>query len=405
MGIALALAGQAAANQAFFALYFLINYLPTITAPLVASAVGSGNEQEAQERVCQSIFLSTLLGSLATIVLVGFPKFGLSAVLPPDAPARIWATPYLRWRGVGMVATLVSATGFAAYRGLQNTMTPLKVSLAVNVLNLVLDPLLMFTAGMGYVGAAAATAVSEVASGITYLRLLKRKGLIRLRMLWQPPPLQSMLPLIQGGTSMMGRQLAINVGIVSAARRAQAMDPSGVAAAAYGIAMQMYSVGVVIHVAMQFTAAGLVPNTLAKSGASEARNVADRLFVWGTMVGLLLGVSQYMLLPSLVPVFSTLPNVRQAVKAPGLMVALLHVVNGFLFVGEGTLLGLGCYRDLMLINAGGVAAMVASLAFTPLGHRLDGILLSIVLSNSLQAISVIVHYLRIGALANRPNKC
>ena len=62
MGIALALAGQAAANQAFFTLYFLINYIPTMTAPLVAAAVGSGEKDEAQARVCESLFLSNMLG-------------------------------------------------------------------------------------------------------------------------------------------------------------------------------------------------------------------------------------------------------------------------------------------------------------------------------------------------------
>src|SRR3569832_65860 len=87
MGFALALAGQAAANQAFFTLFFLINYLPTITAPLVASAVGSGNQEEAQKRVSESLFLSNVLGLMGTILLVGFPRKSLGLVLSPDALA------------------------------------------------------------------------------------------------------------------------------------------------------------------------------------------------------------------------------------------------------------------------------------------------------------------------------
>ena len=41
-------------------------------------------------------------------------------------------------------------------------MTPLKVSIASNALNLVLDPILIFSAKMGVAGAALATAISEV---------------------------------------------------------------------------------------------------------------------------------------------------------------------------------------------------------------------------------------------------
>jgi len=48
---------------------------------------------------------------------------------------------------LGMIPALFSATGFAAYRGLLNTVTPMKVSLTANLLNLVLDPLCIFGLG------------------------------------------------------------------------------------------------------------------------------------------------------------------------------------------------------------------------------------------------------------------
>jgi Na+-driven multidrug efflux pump len=227
MGNALALAGQTAANQAFFTIFFLVTYLPTITAPLVAAAVGSGNQEEARNRVCESIFLSNLLGGLGTILLVGFPATVLSMILPKGAPALEYATPYLSFRALSMIPALFSATGFATFRGMLDTVTPLKVSLATNLLNLVLDPILIFASPMGFVGAALATALSEAASGLTYLRLLLRRKLVTPSLLLRPPSLKSLIPLLQGGASMLGRQLAINVGLISAARRAQSMDPTG----------------------------------------------------------------------------------------------------------------------------------------------------------------------------------
>jgi putative MATE family efflux protein len=403
MGNALALAGQAAANQVFFTIFFLVNYLPTITAPLVAAAVGSGNDEEARQRVCESIFLSNLLGALGTLLLVGFPATALGMILPKGAPALEYATPYLALRALSMVPALFSATGFATFRGLLDTVTPLKVSLGTNLLNLVLDPLLIFASPLGFVGAALATAISEAASGLTYLRLLLKRNLVTPALILRPPSWKSLRPLLQGGASMLGRQLALNIGLVSAARRAQSMDPTGVSAAAYGIVMQMYSVGIVVHVAMQGTCAALVPSTLARSGKDEARRVADRIFIWGSIVGVLLGLTQFLALPFLVPVFSTLPEVQEAVRAPALLASILHVINGPVFAGEGALLGLGCYRDLMLITAAGIATMVACLT-SPLGKRLDGILLSLMAFCSLQAVAVVVHYLKIGPLAVRWQK-
>lgn len=153
-----------------------------------------------------------------------------------------------------MIPALFSATGFAAYRGLLNTVTPLKVSLVTNLLNLLVDPIFIFGqmgksaivgigTGLGAAGAAAATSLSELTSSIIYLRLLIRRKLVPWSKLFQPPSLTSLLPLIKGGAAM----LTLNLAFVTAARRAQAMDPSGVSAAAYGIVMQIYSLGVVAH--------------------------------------------------------------------------------------------------------------------------------------------------------------
>lgn len=152
---------------------------------------------------------------------------GLSMILSRDATALAYAVPYLRIRSISMVATLISATGFAAYRGLLSSVTPLKVSLAANLINIALHPLQMFGSNLGFTGAAWATVLAEIASGATYLRLLLRRRLVTLRLLALPPSLSSLIPLLKGGTSLLLRQLALNVGFIAATRRAQAIDPTG----------------------------------------------------------------------------------------------------------------------------------------------------------------------------------
>lgn len=400
MGVALALAGQAAANQAFFTLFFLIAFLPNITAPLVATAVGSNDLEAAQSRVCEAAFLSNLLGGLGTIFLVGFPNQALKLVLANDAPALQYAIPYLRLRALSLVPSLLSATGFATYRGLLNTVTPLKVSLITNAVNLIIDPILIFSMKLGAAGAALATAGSEILGGAIYLKLLLRRKLINWIGLFKPLSMKSLLPLLQGGAAMLARQLALNVMFLNAARRAQAMDPTGVAAAAYGITMQIYSVGVVVHLGMQSTAAALVPSALASGSVSSARSVADRIFLWGSLTGCVLAVTQLIALPFLVPLFTTLPEVQQAIKGPALISSFIHLVNGPVFAGEGAMLGLGKFKALAAVTAIGGAVMVGCLA-SPLGKRLDGILLSLAAFCAYQSVAVLFYHLRIGPLRRR----
>eukprot|EP00594_Rhizosolenia_setigera_P011058 CAMPEP_0178968670 /NCGR_PEP_ID=MMETSP0789-20121207/18397_1 /TAXON_ID=3005 /ORGANISM="Rhizosolenia setigera, Strain CCMP 1694" /LENGTH=472 /DNA_ID=CAMNT_0020654653 /DNA_START=271 /DNA_END=1689 /DNA_ORIENTATION=+ len=398
LGSALALAGQAAANQTFFTLYFLIAFIPTITAPLVASAVAAKDTESAQSRVCEAVFLSNIFGALGTIIMTGFPYLALKLVLSPDAPAMEYAAPYLRLRALSLVPTLFSSTGFAAYRGLLNTVTPLKVSLTTNTVNLITDPLCIFVGKLGAAGAAIATAGSEFLSGLIYLKLLLRRKLINWKRLVTPPSFKSLLPLLKSGLAMLARQFVLNTAFLVAARRSQAMDPTGVSAAAYGITMQIYSLGVVVHLAIQSTAATLVPSAMASDSISSARSVADRIFIWGSIIGLMLSIGSLTLTPLLVPFFSPLPEVREAIKMPALISSFIHLVNGLVFAGEGCMLGFGAYRALALITAIGVAIMVGCISIPFIGGRLDGILLSLAAFNTFQGLAVLFYHLRIGPL-------
>jgi Na+-driven multidrug efflux pump len=265
----------------------------------------------------------------------------------------------------------------------------------------VLDPLLIFYTPFTVVGAAVATAFTEFFSGTVYLKLLARRKLASVRQILRPPSWTALAPLILGGATMLGRQAALNIAFICAGRRAQSLDPTGVAAAAYGIVMQLYFVGIVVHVAMQQTAAALVPATRAQSGDDAARTVGDRLFVWNGIVGLSLGITQLVLLPWLIPMFSTDARIQDAARVPALLSALMLVLNGPVFAGEGIMLGLRCFRDLMLLTSAGVAVMIAGLS-TPLAKKsINGIFVSIIAFTVSQATAVTWHYLKIGPLAVR----
>lgn len=406
LGIALALAGQAAANQAFFSLFFLVSFLPTITAPRVATAVGSGNMDDAKEKVCEGIFLSNVLGLIGTIMLVGFPKQSLTwTVLSSDAPAMSYAIPYLRFRALSMIPALISSTGFAAYRGLLNTVTPLKVSLVTNLLNLIADPLLIFGLpgglfrGMGFAGAALATAGAETVSGFIYLKLLIRKKLVDFKNIFKVPTKESLKSLLQSGSAMLAFQMTINAAFLTAARRVQALDPSGVGAAAYGIVMQIYSVGVVCHLGVKATAATLVPSERSKNGDLAARKMADKIFLHGSILGLFLGLLQMAIIPYFVPIFTTIPAVQEAIKIPAFISSFIQFVNGPLFAGEGVMVGLQTFKALTLCTMLGASIMIASI-LSPIGNSLNGIFLSLAAFNSVQAIAMVLHHLKKGPLSN-----
>ena len=141
------------------------------------------------------------------------------------------------------------------------------------------------------------------------------------------------------------------------------------------------------------------------SGAGDAARLADRCLAWGLYVGAALGALQVAALP-LIRLFSPLPAVVDAATTPALLMALAQPVNGVAFVAEGVLLGLGRFGFLAAQTALGACAMLVGLRVADAKHAgLAGVVAAIFAFNLVQAVSALLHHLRLGPLAGRAADC
>ena len=218
MGDALALAGLSAANQVFSSAFWIISFLPSVVTPLIAKAAAAGDKEKLQDQVCEAMWLGTLVGLFGTVMLLAQPNLVLKTVLQPGAPALEHAVPYLKYRTISFLPALLSTIGFATYRGKLDTVTPLKISVSAQLLNVILDPILIFKvkggtastlrhisphptphrtapnrtaprpsglsparplfllqAKLGVAGAAAATAAAQIVESVIYMNLLLKQ--------------------------------------------------------------------------------------------------------------------------------------------------------------------------------------------------------------------------------------
>ncbi|KAH8057398.1 hypothetical protein JL721_9778 [Aureococcus anophagefferens] len=347
-----ALAALGAANQVFSSVFFIVSFIPSVVTPLVAAAHASGDEALEKRRVGDALWVSCAVGLFASVMLGLFPGEALKSVLPAgtDLATRAQAQNYLGTRALAMLPAMLGFVGFATFRGILDVVTPLRVSLVTQSLNLILDPILIFGAKLGVTGAALATAASEVASAAIYLTLLARRGVFTVgdgaRSLWdrvKPPSPASLAPLFVGGLGVLSRSIAMNTAFICVTRATQALDPTGEAAAAHTIAMQTWQLGGVVLFALSSVAAMLVPSTLNApvdkgGGKVGAKLVADRMLGWGLAAGLLLAGCQLLALP-LLNVFTPVESIREAARAPAMIGALLQLINGVTFVAEGVMQG------------------------------------------------------------------
>ena len=205
---------------------------------------------------------------MGTLLLTLNTNSVLSSVLPHVAQATIkseYAYPYLKIRGYTFMAAIISTIGFSAFRGTMDVVTPLKIAIFSNLVNLILDPILMFTCNMGIGGAALATCIAELVSCVSYIYLLIRKQLINVQTILKPPKFNDLKPLISNGLTVQLRAIAMNFAFLAVTRRTQSLDSSGISAAAHSISLQVWQLTGFVLLALSTVAAILVPNELSKA--------------------------------------------------------------------------------------------------------------------------------------------
>lgn len=408
MSNALAVAGQSAANQVFSSAFWVVSVLPSVTATLVSKANASGNHEDLQDAISQALIVGVGISLLGSALMLRYPEKILSSVLKEGAPALQYARPYLFIRSFAFLPSLISLIGFSAFRGTLDTSTPLKISATSNMFNAILDPILMFTLGLGVPGAALATLGAEIisASGFFYL-MLKRK-MIRWSKLFRLPRWDQLKPLLEGGAALQLRNVALNLTFLAVARVTQSLDDTGVAAAAHALAIQVFQLGGVVLLALSVVAQTVVPNELVEKvdaltgkqtgGKRAAKNVVNRLMSWGFVLGVSLGSLQLLMLP-LLQKSSPLEEVRKAAVIPSILASVYQIMNGLVFIGEGVMVGCGNFLQLSMSTVVATTAALISLNTLPKMFGLTGVWMSFGVFNTFRLAGVWLHQTKTGPLS------
>ena len=437
MGNALAVAGQAAANQVFNSAFWITSFLPAVTATLIAKEKAKGNEEGVQDSVCQALFVGVFIALATSALCFAKPDYVLSSVLSKDAPAMAYARPYLLIRAFAFVPSLISLVGFSAFRGVLDTVTPVKISLFANLFNAVLDPILIFNAGMGVTGAALATLAAELISCVMYLVLMRKRKMLSFRKLFMLPAWAKLEPLIRGGAALQLRNVALNVTFLAVARVTQGIDKSGVAAAAHAMAIQgkryidthyyvwyplvqngrsfshphvfkVFQLGGIVLLALSTVAQTVVPSDMVErvdktlkrriGGKKYAKWTVDRLMSWGLLLGIGLGSLQLILLP-VIQQSTPLQSVREASRNPAILGSIYQIINGMVFIGEGVMVGSGSFLQLSLSTVIATDGCLWALRVFPPIYGLTGVWMGFGVFNMLRLGGVFLHQRINGPLA------
>lgn len=183
-------------------------------APRASIFMGQGDQESAERTMGNCMTLLLFLAAVLTAALLIFqrPILLTFGALPETLP---YALEYMNIYAIGTVFVQL-ALGMNAFITAQGfSRTSMLTVLIGAVLNIGLDPLFMFTFGMGVKGAALATILSQAVSAAWVIWFLcGKRTVLRLRLRCMAPRPKLLLPCLALGVSpfiMQATEAAINV--------------------------------------------------------------------------------------------------------------------------------------------------------------------------------------------------
>ncbi|CAI5946598.1 unnamed protein product [Closterium sp. NIES-65] len=253
------------------------------------------------------------------------------AFRPPvyTSPMRGPALHYLSLRALGAPAVVLALATQGVFRGFKDTRTPLIAQVGGNIVNIALDPLLMFACGLGVSGAAFATVTAQYSIAAFMLWQLSQRVVLM-------PPRLSHLKLdrfLKSGGLLLGRTLALLCTMTLATSMAARQGHTSMAA--HQIAMQIWLAVSLMSDSVALGAQTMLASAFARHDARRVRRIAMR----ATQMALLMGLTTAALLTLATPyiprAFTSDHTVQKALTSLMPFVAATQPITSLAFVFDG----------------------------------------------------------------------
>jgi MATE family multidrug resistance protein len=348
--------------------FFGFNFLAYATTPLVAQALGRGDPAGARRWVGDALVLAVVLGLAASaIVLVLAPWF--VELMGAGEEVAGPAVSYLRIRAIATPAVLLVTAGHGAFRGFQDTRSPLVVALGINITNLVIDPILIFVVGLGLEGAALGTVIAQWAGAIWFLFLIARR-----QMADRPGQFRdavgTIFSLARNGALVAIRTGFLLAGLTVAASTATRIGPTEIAA--HQVVMQVWLLAAMVSDSFAIAAQALVGEAVGGGDPARVDRLTARLLAWGAGTGVLLLCLFLFGAPALDLLVED-PEVGALTVSAAAVAAWTMPVGSPVFVADGIFFGMLAFGTIILSTALGAVVLVALITLTSLGDTLVGI--------------------------------
>lgn len=358
---------------------WLFGFLRMGTSGMTSQAYGRGDSKEAATILFQAIALGAAIGILFVLFQPLLLRLFLFFMRPSDE-IRAFASVYFHVCVFGLPAALVMYGLTGWFIGMQDTRTPMTVSIFQNIVNIMTSLLLVYVFGMKVEGVALGTLTAQYSGLLLALYILRRKYASHYQLLF------SQFTLKPGDYSSfsykhtLNRFFRVNRDIflrtlflvaVNAAFTSVGSRQGDVILAVNTLLFQFFTLYSYIMDGFAYAGEAICGKYYGAGNAPSFHACIRRLFAWGAIMTVVYTAAYYFGANDILHVLSNEQTVIEASEPYLLWVALIPVAGMGAFIWDGVFIGITDSRGMLLscFVAAIVFAIMLSLFFTTMGNH------------------------------------
>lgn len=335
----------------------------------ISQAVGAGEPERARAASAQAVCVTVLVGVVFTAVIMALsPR--IPAWMQVDMEIRDMASRYFMIVFSPMLFRAASVIFGTVLRAVGDTKTPMRVGVAVNIINVVMNFLLIYPtrnvqifgkvfhvwgADLGVVGAAGASALSYTVGGIAITVALWCHRDISPRGQSYAPNMQILRPCLRVAVPNMLQRFGTSSGYVVFAAMINSLG--GISTAAHTIANTVESAFYIPGWGMQAAAATLAGNSYGARDSERLKRLGRTIIPLEIGLMVISGSLLFAFAEPLVRIFSKDARVIALGTTVLRMVAVSEPFYGVPIVVEGMMQGVGKTVAPLYFNISGMWAV------------------------------------------------
>ncbi|MGV9532422.1 MATE family efflux transporter [Streptosporangium sandarakinum] len=333
-----ALGALGVASTVLSAVVGLCVFLAYGTTASVARQIGAGDTRRALRQGVDGLWLAAGTGLLIIAVVWPLAPWLVHLLGAEGELARLALT-YLRISLLGVPSMLLVLAGTGVLRGMQDTVTPLLVSVGSFVLNAVLNAVFVLVLGWGIAGSAWGTVLAQSLAAAVYLAMLFGRHRAPFR-----PDLAGIRSAGSAGVALVVRTVCLQAVLAVATALATRMGEAQIDA--HTVASRIWTLLAFALDAIAIAGQAITGRTLGAGDVAGTRAATWRMVVWGVGSGVVLLLVVVVLRPFTPALFDASPEATRELLAVLWVVAALQPIAGVVFVLDGVLIGAGDQRYL-----------------------------------------------------------